>query len=62
MNDILNLKRGDDLIKTFLSSSQKDGVLMKFVQFLNAFTKDYYGRKYLCCEAVVKNALILLKK
>jgi hypothetical protein len=49
LNDILNLKRGDDMIKTFLSLSQKDAVLMKFVQFLNAFTKDYYGRKYLCC-------------
>jgi len=35
---------------------------MKFIQFLNALTKDYYGRKYLCCEAVIKNAMLLLKK
>lgn len=32
------------------------------MQFLNAFTKDYYGRKYLCHEAAVKNAMALLKK
>jgi hypothetical protein len=35
---------------------------MKFAQFLNAFTKDYYARKYLCCEAVVRNAMTLLRK
>jgi hypothetical protein len=61
LNDLLELRRGDELVKAFLSSSQNEKVVMKFAQFLNAFTKDYYARKYLCCEGVVKNAMALLK-
>lgn len=33
---------------------------MKITQFLNAFAKDYYGRNYLSCEAVVMNTMDIL--
>lgn len=36
-------------------------VLMRIMQFLNAFTKDYFGRNYLACESVIKSAMALLK-
>lgn len=48
------------MIKSLLNSPNKT-VAMKTMQFLNAFTKDYYGRNYLSCQAAVKNSMVLLR-
>ncbi len=48
------------MIKGLLNSNNKT-VSMKTMQFLNAFTKDYYGRNYLSCQTAVKSAMDLLR-
>lgn len=60
LNDIFNIKKKDDTIKNLLTS-QNQAVITKTMQFFNALTKDYFGRNYLSCEIVVKNAIALLK-
>lgn len=36
------------MIKNLLNF-ENQAILMRVMQFLNAFTKDYFGRNYLSC-------------